>query len=315
MMKHATSVLIVTTAVALAGCGSFGASSEVAVPQADEEDLAALADNDEDLAWIVANAHRSMSLLDRATTVLVADCMAEQGFDYTARTNTDVGLESRDLTVGLLTPEAAERSGYGLYISDSSDGAREPGNEYFDSLGPDERARFLAALDGGGDAESVELPNSLLTHNVGGCYGDAHRQMLGDQVIEVFDTYAQLQVLPLSVDLERMPDVASSIEDWRECMNEAGHEFDTPGDAIQYGLEQRGSSTQPTDSEVALATDDAECRQRVDLAPVMERNHRLAHGRILAENEALLLTWIDLEQFVLRESGDVLGVPLERVET
>ena len=271
-----------------------------------------------DLPEVVAKAQRAMILAERAGNVLIDRCMEAKGFEFFGPVDTHVGIAEGGVTIGSLTPQVAKTEGYGLYIlspsygrilspdePDPTDDLRQAGREYLESLSPEEQQRFTEALSGGGDEESVVFESGVGV-NMGGCVGQSRRELLGDRVLDVFETFNTVQFLQVDVSEDRS--VRDAERAWEACMRESGYRFERPSEAVEAGFLMRGDAVDPSQEEVALAVADAECRLRI--VEAVEEAFASMSKETVRENEQLLASWAEMERFVLESAGEVLGVRL-----
>lgn len=266
-----------------------------------------------DLPQIVAEAQRAMILLERAENILITACMAEAGFEYYAPTDADVVPFVGSIGIGALTPEIADRDGYSLYLPEPAEDLDQisdlfaKGNSYLESLTPSERDRYFAALEGEGDSSASESESGMEVL-LDGCIGEARRELLGDRVLETFDTFNTVQFLQVNVwdDSE----VAAAVGTWQSCMRDSGYRYEHPDEAVAAGIQLRGDNVEPSGEELDLAVSDAECRLESGLISTIEEASRRMNAAVIEENEQLLATWAEIERFVLERAGEVLGVTL-----
>lgn len=266
-----------------------------------------------DLPEIVAEAQRAMILLERAENTLITACMAESGFDYYAPTDADVAPFAGSIGIGRLTPEVADKDGYSLYLPETTDdldqvsSLMEKGNSYLESLSPSEQERYFAVLEGEGDASAIESESGTEVL-LDGCIGEARSELLGDRVLETFDTFNTVQFLQVNVWDD--PSVTAALSSWQSCIRESGYRYEHPDGAVAAGLQMRGDNVEPSEEEFDLARSDAECRLESGLISAIEEASIQMNSAALEENEQLLATWAEIERFVLDRAGEILGVTL-----
>lgn len=266
-----------------------------------------------DLPQIVAEAQRAMILLERAENTLIAACMADAGFEYYAPTSADVAPFVGSIRIGSLTPEVAAQDGYSMYLPDPAGDLDQiadliaKGNSYLESLTPSERDRYFAALEGEGDASASESESGMEVL-LDGCIGEARQELLGDRVLETFDTFNTVQFLQVNVWDDS--DVTAGVRAWQSCMQDSGYRYEHPDEAIATGLQMRGDNVQPSAEELDLATSDAECRLESGLISTIDEASRRMNAEVIGQNDQLLATWAEIERFVLERAGEILGVTL-----
>lgn len=266
-----------------------------------------------DLPETVAEAQRAMILLERAENTLITACMTEAGFEYYAPTDADVAPFVGSIGIGKLTPEIADRDGYSLYLPEPAENMDRiseliaKGNSYLESLTPSERERYFAVLEGEGDTSAGESESGMEVL-VDGCIGEARRELLGDRVLETFDTFNTVQFLQVNVWDDSS--VNAALGAWQSCMRDAGYRYEHPDEAAAVGIQMRGDNVEPSDEELDLAVSDAECRLESGLISTIEEASRRMNSAVIEENEQLLATWAEIERFVLERAGEILGVTL-----
>lgn len=264
------------------------------------------------LPALVASAQRAMILAERAGNVLIEQCMEDKGFEYQAVTGTDVGVSTSGLMVSALTVEVAAEEGYGPYVlvpgqPAPSEEIRQAGREHFQSLSEAEQQRYLRALEGEGDRAAVML-DSGVSVVMGGCVGESRRQLLGERVLDIFNTFHTVQFL--QVDVSADPAVRQAEQEWESCMRQSGFGFDRPQAAVEAALAMRGNATEPSSEEITMAVADAECRVQSGIIEATEAAFIALNQQALQEHQHLLGDWAEMEQMVLDRAGDVLGVDL-----
>jgi hypothetical protein len=269
------------------------------------------------LTLTIGQAQRTMVIAQQAENTLVEQCLTKLGYRFPNSVNIPVPVVR--IPELPFTPETAEHDGYGVYIDNEppgSGGAERNSlspafNTYVDSLSPTELKQFMSALRGNGDEEAIIVnfgDGGELGLPMGGCTGDARRQLYGERVLEVFETFNTLQFLvpPSASD----PKIQEKDSEWATCMKTAGFTYDSVSDAIEAGIALRGDQVSPPSQELTLATGDAKCRADTDYAATIEAHLAKRDAQLVVENEQLLTSWGELEQFVLSRSGQVLGVDL-----
>jgi hypothetical protein len=258
------------------------------------------------LPEIVGHAQQAMIQLERAGNLFIKSCMSEAGFEYHGPTDTNVDVLVSEIQVGALTPAIARQQGYGIYqvVAEGGDPAEDPmssGQSYLSSLSADEVARYFEALEGEGDQGAVATESGMSVV-VDGCIGEARRNLLGDQLIEVFNTFTLVQFL--QTDPWGDPKVVEAVDVWSECMLAAGYEFDHPNDAVGHGLQMHHRSGIATQEEIDLSTADAECRIAASLSPLVEQTAARLDREAVESSQSLLTAWADLEQLVRARVGE-----------
>lgn len=214
---------------------------------------------------------------------LVADCMAEAGFDYPTFDHAAGLLVSNDRRYGISDPELAAQYGYGVApLPVAVKEQLQAVNDFEASL----TASSELALFG---VESEFADGRL--YSEGSCLGLADEQLhaltLGADILivdELFaDAHRRFQGDPRLADLN---------EEWSECMNTAGYSYsdplaaaDDPAFAPPDGEDHVASA-----GERAVALADLDCKWSTDYLTVavsIEAAYQLEvidrHGEMLAE--------------------------------
>ena len=275
-------------------------------------------EGDVDFGLVVARAQRSMIIAGRAAQVLIEPCMEKKGFSYPTFTQIPDPVDPAQFgLVPDFTSSIAEVEGYNLYVSSISESGPEiedlPSNikDFHDRMSDEEKALFNEALLGQGDSESIEFEfgdGGSGGISIGGCNGQAKMEFFGDKLLEIHQVFNSLQFsrLPHSADSR----IAEIEFEWSKCMKQLGHNYLMVYDAIDHGLELRGSSLLPSETEKAIAVDDAKCRDETTYTE--SKNNRISEldSTISPNQEELILTWSVLEEFILARSSEILGVDL-----
>ncbi|MEM9894503.1 MAG: hypothetical protein AAF962_26925, partial [Actinomycetota bacterium] len=279
----------------LSSCSSMPAASEPANPP------------------IVLEAQRLMMLAERAENTFIRDCMSEAGFVFHGSGEPDgvAPLPTHpqvSFDVGL-----AQATGYGLFVRStavsSAELSRQRGLAYHEGLSDEDRQRFDRAFAGGAGDDLGVMVAGGVSIGMGGCIGQARRELFGEDVLEVYGAFYELQFLPLQTG-GSSDALTAALEKWESCMTAAGYGYRTPEEAVAAGLELRGAGESATDGEVALAVADAECRQEVGLRAAADESFRAANEAVFAEHAELFDRWAELERQAQDRVEAVIGEPL-----
>ncbi len=206
-MKTTTTAAIVTAALVGAGLvatNASGASTQTRTSTFDVVEAGTLDDNE------------TQDLFENR----LASCMDERGFLYEPVPPIEA---PPDGTLSLLTGEtfneAEFTSRYGLGVventlivlrGDPVPLAHDPNQQIFESLPDDEQVKYSYALHG--------------TDGEGGCLD------IVSNSFEAPETTAASDYDRLYDEALQEPHVADFLAEWRECMQRAGHAYDTPDD-------------------------------------------------------------------------------------
>lgn len=192
---------------------------------------------------------------------LVADCMAEQGWEYIPVTPPDYNYvydESDEL-------ERIQREGYGIAywtlnqgndvipIDDPGSDWVDPNTAYVDSLTDSERGAYNTALYGDAllysSVKSAIAPSPVIVDpgSVGpsptmawgrGCFGEASDEVYG--VPPTYDEayYATMNRFYEELNVRVLADtrIKALEKTWAACMREAGYAYDKPEDVWTIGM-------------------------------------------------------------------------------
>ncbi|MFS0703856.1 hypothetical protein AB6N23_04970 [Cellulomonas sp. 179-A 9B4 NHS] len=175
----------------------------------------------------------------RRVEELVAECMAEEGFEYTPAEPMDQGLMGTDDAPEWDSLEFAEQYGYGATTSEELFGGTEeyvdPNQEYVASMSETEQEAFYAALYGA--MEEPEDPEAEVEYNweTAGCQGAASHEVYEEG--QVWDDPAMQDLMDeMNTEYERLAEddgVREAQGAWAECVADAGYDFATPEEASQ----------------------------------------------------------------------------------
>jgi hypothetical protein len=246
-------VLSASAALVLAGCGDDGGSTEAG----DDSPLAEFFG--EGVIEFSPGGGMGMSFggssdfeipedeLRRMREVedLVAKCMADEGFEYTANAINPEEWVSPWMDAQELPPdEFAEEYGYGIstlhYSQFEDELPQDPNQEYRESLSPEARDAYERALSG--DYMSWEADEGPPPVEERGCYGIASAEVYGEDPLEEMeqaDPWTEFDGLmndlsSLSERIHTDPRLEEAAEAWLDCMADAGYpDFQQVGDAEQ----------------------------------------------------------------------------------
>ncbi|MFT4260766.1 hypothetical protein [Microbacterium sp.] len=234
---------------------------------------------------------------------LMAECMAEQGFEYKPNVNNGgMVFSEEDGTWEPDKKEWVEKYGYGIvnnpFMSEETQQSGEeyvdPNQEYLDSLSESERNAFYETAYGVPPTEEEMGEDGGYEYNWedAGCQGWAQHELQGDDPWQS-DEFADLRdkMYALWETSQSSPEFKKLNADWSKCMAEAGE----PGFDLQTDAQQSISDAQneiyesaygdgttevdpetvvdPSDSpemkelgekEIALALVDLGCRQKTN---------------------------------------------------
>lgn len=193
---------------------------------------------------------------------LVADCMREEGWEYTPVdwSAQDPGSAAPDANLQTSDPEAfGEKYGYGivyyyeLYEEPSllgepgaenpgmDPGFQDPNAEYVQSLSESEQTEYYASLYGepiesepfGDDEDGATAMTAVaLSPEEQGCYGVASAEVYPANEI-ANDPDIQERMNEYWEDQQNAPELVAAYEAWRECMGDDVDLTDPMGDPVE----------------------------------------------------------------------------------
>lgn len=227
----------------------------------------------------------------------VAECMAEEGFEYTPVEPMDSGPVPGEGDVPAWdTLEFAKTYGYGATTGDDLWGGGEewvdPNQDYVEAMSESEQQAYWTALYGEmvEDPEDPEVEVQSPDWTEQGCTGAAsHEVSSATRVWE--DPGVQEAMDEMTREYETLADdedVRAATEEWAACLGEAGYDFASPQDAQNSIFEEyntvMGFSAEPPaegeappepdqaaldalrEKEIALATADRTCQEETGFA-------------------------------------------------
>lgn len=234
--RSTTAAAVAVIALLLTGCG--GGGGESTEPEAE---LGAIDQLYEDIYgdYDAEDSNQQMIQIEEIT----AECMAEEGFDYTpvdysqsggAVASTDDGIEEEWGTL-----EFAKKWGYGSTTNPYGEATEEPvetedewidpNQEYVESMSESEQNAYYTALYGeqwnAEYTEEMESEEYVWDWTTAGCSGLAQNEVYGDTSGttdgEFADLEAELQTMWESISSD--PRLAEVAADWATCMASAGY--------------------------------------------------------------------------------------------
>ncbi len=224
----------------LSGCAASNTDADSA-PETKDSPLAEFMSSVYESGMSTEDQEKEFAERERKREDLVAQCMTEEGFEYTPNvqnvsfsmaSDTEWNPESRDWVA---------QYGYGMVNWPGRDDQPEvTEDEYVDtnadyvaSLSASEQTAFYEALNGPmmdeadmpADGEMVEWD-----WTTAGCWGWADHEMNGDETATA-EKYEPLMesMNTLYEDMMSSPEISKADADWSACMADAGH----PGFSVQ----------------------------------------------------------------------------------
>ncbi|MGW1885505.1 hypothetical protein [Streptomyces sp. NPDC001970] len=221
--------------------------------------------------------------IEEALDVLVSDCMTKQGFTWAVPKRPPLRDGTRNgRRYGLLDPEEGSRTGY---HGTASTGKGAKGSE----TGQDDSAAAQQAAGVCVISQKAKL----------------NGQQKADKAATGPDEFIEQLVMQDAARAERDPQVRAVFAKWSDCMDEAGYSYAGPWDANNDP--EWGESGTATDSERAIATADAKCKIKTNLAGVWLAVETAYQQRTLEANAEGLEAARKANETRLRNAADAIG--------
>lgn len=243
---------------------------------------------------------------------IVAECMVEQGFEYTPFV--DMGWSSS--SADEWKPDDREwvaQWGYGAVKSpgmndapDPEEQVVDPNQEYVESLSESEMMAFYEALYGPQPTEEELNEDGSYDYNweTAGCQGLAEHEVSGDDPMQS-DEHKPLMdsINEFYMQMETTPELADIDAAWADCMADAGYsgftkqydaqesvytELNSYYEGVTEFIEDDPVLNEIADREIELALADLDCRESTDYR---ERRQDVAvelEEQFIADNKAAL---------------------------
>lgn len=261
----------------------------------------------------------------------VADCMAEEGFEYVPVLDNGSTVVTSD-DEDEWDPDSRDwvaQYGYGFVNYPGRDDApsedevfEDPNQEYLESLSESEQTAYNEALHGPMPTEeeyaemeeSGEMPEYDWT--TAGCYGAASNAVYGDDPGSSDEHQPLMDAMSaMWEDAQGHPDMADLDAAWASCMADAGHSgFSTQQDAQQSIMDEQNAAwenqevpedgewvepdfTELGEREIEVALADFDCRDELDYADKQLDVQFELEERFIEEHKAELDAYLaDMEQ-------------------
>ncbi|RZS57509.1 hypothetical protein EV141_1222 [Microcella putealis] len=243
---------------------------------------------------------------------IVAECMAEQGFEYIPVVDIGWGSSSGDEW----NPDDREwvaQWGYGAVrypgmndVPDPDEQMVDPNQEYVESLSESEMTAFYEALYGPQPTEEELNEDGSYDYNweTAGCQGFAENEISGENPIDSDEHKPLMDAInELYMQMETNPAFAEVDAEWVTCMADAGFSgFSTQPDAqnsvydelnsyyegMTEFIEDDPALDEIADREVELALADLDCRESTDYRERRQAVSVELEEQFIADNKAAL---------------------------
>ncbi|MEJ8645340.1 hypothetical protein WKI68_37270 [Streptomyces sp. MS1.HAVA.3] len=217
-----------------------------------------------------------------ALDTLVTDCMTKQGFAWAPPQRPPVREGSRNgRRYGLLDPEEGSQTGYHV-TGTTGQGAK--GKEQ--------------GQDGSATAQEA-AGQCVLTQRA-----KLNGQQKADKAASGPDELVERLVVENASRAERDPQVRAVWSQWSDCMDQAGYSYDGPWDSNN---DREFATPEPTDKERAVASADAKCKQKHNVAGVWMAVETAYQKRAIETNAEALEEARKANETRLRNAADALG--------
>gem|GEM_PF-2926409 len=238
------------------------------------------------------------SVIENASDVLIARCMAAAGFMYEGSDHTTVSspiTRDYDPTWGPLAPESAASNGYN--------------NPYIPTLGPDGQWTTPQSHDGPWEQTDADrgyldaLIGSGDSPLAGGCTGAASEQLgrSGPQWLSAVNAVTDLQYQADSA-AQNDPRLGEVVRAWSDCMAGEGYAYSTPQAAMSDAW---GRSLDPREQATAYA--DAQCKEEVGLMQALQDLQFEYERDAIAKNRPIVDRFHELGLAALEKAEAVLA--------
>lgn len=259
---------------------------------------------------------------ERKREELVAQCMSEEGFEYTPNVqNVSFSMASMDD----FKPDSREwvaQYGYGMINYPGRDGEQATeATEYIDlnadyvaSLSESEQTAYYEALNGPMPDEADMPAEGELTEwdwTTAGCYGWSEHEISGEDPASSEEHQPLIDAMNTLYDeMMASPELAGADAEWSACMADAGHPgFSVQTDAQNSISDKMSALYEDSDSmdeaamdavgeeEIELALVDLDCREETGYRDTMESVQFKLEQQFIDDHKTELESFrADLEQ-------------------
>jgi len=319
--------------IVLSGCGSSGEAEDPA--PANDSPLAEFMSSAYESGMSQEEQEKEYAERERKREDLVAQCMTEEGFEYTPN------VQDVSFSMGTETewnPDSREwvsQYGYGMINYPGRDDEPvaseqeyvDPNADYVSSLSESERTAFYEALHGPTpDEEDMPAEGEMVEWDwtTAGCYGWSENEINGDDA----DTTEKHQPLidsmnTLYEDMMSSPELTEADAEWSSCMADAGHpgftaqldaqnsineKMNSAYDGMSAGSSATAEAVEPgamvepdmdglAEEEIAIALADLDCREKTNYRDTMESVQFELEQQFIDDHKAELEAFrADIEQ-------------------
>jgi hypothetical protein len=264
----------------------------------------------------------------RKVEELVAECMADEGFEYTPNTDNGGMISSSDGDWEPEKREWVEKYGYGMVNSpfnerqeeESAEEYVDPNQDYVETLSETEQTAFYETLYGATPEEDELNEDGSYEYRWedGGCQGWAQHEVDGDDVWQS-DEFSGIRTKmeEFWTTTQESPELADLNAEWAKCMADGGEPgFAKQSEATQSIIDEQnalyetayGDGSEPVDTEspefvdpsdspemkelgereIELALVDLDCRNKTSYMEESLKIQFALEEKFIAENKAEL---------------------------
>lgn len=293
--------------LALAACEGDGENAPAVDAEEAEEHIAEADRLVREVEEAIGEADGSeQELIDRAEAWLVTDCVQDAGVDYEMPDPTALGWTHSPLEF----PEGAEvwlakRPTLGIADAVEDPATREELAEREDAPEPPPPPDGFDEVHRGDPPETI----SVETHDgatgeihVGGCAGEAKRQLFGVEAEEYERTRLEVrQLAVLHQTVSAREEVAAAAQRWSACMRDEGFDLGSPddltvplGQALVPVIERGEDTARLHELEEDLEVADRDCKEDSGLPGVYAAAYVEEAEAALADTEGALVAYRDM---------------------
>lgn len=314
LLAPVAATLAVALVPALAGCGDSSGPS-------DDKDLPVTPPSVSDIPTLDTVRHLRLpseaykptaaeqSLVTDATEKLIAECMSQFGFTWTAKPSRMRQVNQADRAYGVADLTTAQKYGYRLPPTDNrsgtgdKDGRQGAGRSY----SPSELLVLTGSKTGEESKDETKNPGSYQGRQIpaGGCAAQSRKQVTG---VNEIDPSGLADSITAAMWQKSKSDqrVIKVIKEWSACMRESGHNYPSP---VDVGDPKWSSSAEPSAAEIQTAVTDVKCKQRTNLIGVWFSVESGYEKQAIQQNIEQLTRIKKLWSEAARKAARLLGRP------
>jgi hypothetical protein len=239
----------------------------------------------------------------RKVEKVVAECMADEGFEYTpANEDGSAAMSDADAVWEPDKREWVEKFGYGMVVSPFTEGTEDdaptdPNEKYVESLSQSEEAAYYEVLYGPApDEDAVDAETYEYDWKTSGCQGRAQHEVQGEDPWQGEEfTSLMTKMQELWSESQDSPEMVELNAEWVACMSDAGEPgFTAQGDAMQSIIDEQTTLMEAASPEESGDAEGAESATDDESPPTGEDATDSPEMKALGERE-IELALVDLE--------------------